>query len=111
MKRFINVILLLFLSVPLKTMAATIVIPETGDSSGWAVIFLTASLLILVVLVVWLLKSSYRLKEIINDVNTDGKNWLNSHLKDLDRQQVNILINRQHEVRNQPVNDKNQNEQ
>jgi anionic cell wall polymer biosynthesis LytR-Cps2A-Psr (LCP) family protein len=111
MKRFTSVILLLSLSASFKTMAAAVEIPESGDSSVGAVIFLTGSLLILVLLVLWLLKSSYHLKETIDDVNTDGKNWLNNHLKDLDSQQVNILIKRQHEVRSGPVKDENQNKQ
>lgn len=111
MRRLISVILLLLLLVPGKVMAATAVIPETEDSSWGTAILLTGSLLILVLLVLWLLKSSYRLKETANDVNTDGKTWLNNHLKDLDSPQVNMLIKRQHTSRNQPVNDENQNKQ
>lgn len=110
MKRFISVILLLSLMF-VKAMAETSVISETEDSSWGIAISLIGSLLILVLLVLWLLKSSYRLKQTINNVNTDGKNWLNTHLKDLDSQQVNILIKRQHWMRNQPVNDENKNNQ
>lgn len=110
MRRLISVILLLLLLVPGKVMAGIAVVPETEDSS-WGTAILTGSLLILVLLVLWLLKSSYRLKETTNDVNTDGKTWLNNHLKDLDSPQVNMLIKRQHTIRNQPVNDENQNKQ
>ena len=108
MKKFISVILLLSLLMSGKVMAATAVLPETEDSSWGAAILLAGSLLILVSLVLWLLKNSYRLKETINDVDTDGKNWLNSHLKDLDSQQINLLIKRQRGMRNQPVNGENQ---
>jgi hypothetical protein len=108
MKRFVSVILLLSL-LPGKIMAETTVLSQTEDSSWGATILLAASLLILVLLVLWLLKNSYRLKETINDVNIDGKNWLNIHLKDLDSQQINILIKRQQGMRRQPVNDENQN--
>ncbi|MES2427076.1 MAG: hypothetical protein V4560_08880 [Bacteroidota bacterium] len=108
MKKFISVILLLSLLMSGKVMAAIAVLPETEDSSWGAAILLAGSLLILVLLVLWLLKNSYRLKETINDVDSDGKNWLNSHLKDLDSQQINLLIKRQQEMRNQPVNGENQ---
>jgi len=110
MKRFISVILLLAL-MSVKTMAETSVISQKEDSSWGIAILLIGSLSILVLLVLWLLKSSYRLKQTINNVNPDGKNWLNTHLKDLDSQQVNILIKRQHWMRNRPVNDENQNNQ
>lgn len=111
MKQSISVILLLSLLMPGKTMAETPVIPQTEDSSWGVVLLLAGSLLILVLLVLWLLKSSYRLKETTNDLNTDGKTWLNNHLKDLNSPQVNILIKRQHTSRNQSVNDENQNKQ
>ncbi|GAB2977445.1 hypothetical protein GCM10027049_10710 [Mucilaginibacter puniceus] len=84
-----------------KARAETIVISQTEDSSWGVMLLLAGGLLILVLLALWLLKNSYRLKDTINDVDTDGKNWLNSHLKDLDSQQVNQLINRQQAMRKQ----------
>jgi hypothetical protein len=111
MRQFISVILLLSLLMPGKAMAETPVIPQTEDSSWGVVLLLAGSLLILVLLVLWLLKNSCRLKETTCDVDTDGKNWLNRHLKDLDSQQVNLLIKRQHGMRNQLVNGENQNKQ
>ncbi|MCO5948615.1 hypothetical protein [Mucilaginibacter flavidus] len=110
MKRSISVILFLSLTSG-KIMAETSVISQTEDSSGGVAILLAGSILILVLLVLWLLKNSYRLKETINDVDTDGKKWLNNHLKDLDGQQVNILIKRQHTIRNQQIRVENQNKQ
>jgi cyanate permease len=110
MKRLVSVVFLLSLMLG-KAIAETTVIPQTEDSSWGVVLLLAGSLLILVLLVLWLLKSSYRLKETTSDVNTDGKTWLNNHLKDLNSPQVNILIKRQHRMRNQSVNDENQNKQ
>ena len=92
-------------------MAETSVTPQPEDSSWGLAILLAGSSLLLVVLVLWLLKNSYRLKESTNDVDTDGKNWLNSHLKDLDSQQVNLLIKRQHAMHKQPLRVENQNKQ
>lgn len=111
MRQFISVILLLSLSTLGKAMAEAPVIHQTENSSWGVVLLLAGSLLILVLLALWLLKNSSRLKATTNDVDTDGKNWLNRHLKDLNSQQVNILIKRQRAVRNQPLNGENQNKQ
>lgn len=99
MKQFISVIILLWLTMPGKAMAETSVVSQPEDSSWGLAILIAGSLVILILLVLWLFENSCRLKESTNDVDTDGKNWVTSHLKDLDSQQVNLLIKRQHAMR------------
>ena len=111
MRRFISVLLLLSIAMSGKAMAETSVVSQPEDSSWGLAILLAGSLVILVLLVLWLLKNSYRLKESNDNVDTDGKNWVNSHLKDLDSQQVNLLIKRQHAMHKQPLRVENQNKQ
>jgi hypothetical protein len=58
------------------------------------------SIAILFALVLKLLKNNKKLNESIDTVEKDGKQWLDSNLKDLDAHQLEILIRRSNSKEN-----------
>lgn len=51
--------------------------------------------LILLGLALWLFRSSNVLDENVSENELDGKRWLNSHLNDLETNQLDVLIHRE----------------
>lgn len=102
MKR--NIIFFIALSFldPGRVIAQPAIAGQKEDSATDLVAVLAFGLLILVVLTLWLLKNSYRLKETVENSETNGEAWLNRHLRDLDTHQLDILIKR-HSLINNPV--------
>jgi hypothetical protein len=69
-------------------------IAQDSDPDGLGEIFFVLIILILLLLALWILKNSYRLKENVDSKELDGKDWLNSHIKDMEPDQLTTLINR-----------------
>lgn len=67
--------------------------PIIQQSIDPGVALLCFLLLILVVLALWLLKSSGRLK-MMDQIEPDGPDWITKHLNDLETQQLDKLITR-----------------
>lgn len=57
-------------------------------------IFFTLFILALLLLVLWLLKNSNRLNDYVNTNEPDGREWLISHIKDLETEELEKLIKR-----------------
>lgn len=74
------------------TKDATIV--QESDPGEFGEIFFVLIILILLLLALWILKNSYRLKENVESKESDGKDWLNNHIKDMEPDQLTTLINR-----------------
>lgn len=110
MKR--NRILLIALPVliPGQVIAQAAIAHQPEESSMSLTILIVLCLLILVLLTLWLFKNSSRLEETVESSETNGKVWLNSHLKDLDKHQLDILIKRHQLMSNPSLNDEKPNE-
>jgi cytochrome c oxidase cbb3-type subunit 1 len=67
--------------------------PSTNQSA-LVVILILAVLLILAGLALWLFGSSSHLQKLAQQPDEDGDSWLRKHLKDLNKQQLEILIKR-----------------
>lgn len=68
--------------------------PELNANSTGEEIFFTLVILILILLAFWLLKNSNLLSKTENTDEKTGRQWLDSHLKDLDAGQLQMLIKR-----------------
>lgn len=75
-----------------------IIKPPSADSFGLEII-LVFSIVILFDLVLRLIKNIKKLNETINTVEKDGKQWLDSNLKDLDAHQLEMLIKRNNSLK------------
>lgn len=71
---------------------SNIIKPPSTDSFLLGI--LIVSIAILFALVLKLIKNNEKLNETINTVEKDGKQWLDSNLKDLDAHQLEMLIKR-----------------
>jgi len=69
-------------------------IAQEPNSDGIGEIFFVLVILILLLLALWILKNSYRLKENVDSEELDSKEWLNSHIKDMEPDQLATLIHR-----------------
>ncbi|HEY4327561.1 MAG TPA: hypothetical protein VGN20_26485 [Mucilaginibacter sp.] len=105
MKRNMIFLVTLPVLIPGQLIARPAIANQTEDSSTGLIVVLALGLLILVVLTLWLLKSSYSLTETVENSETNGKVWLTNHLKDLDHHQLDILIKRHSLMSNQPLKD------
>ena len=111
MKRNIILLFTLPLLVPGQVMGQPIVADQADDSSTGLIVMLLFGLVILALLTVWLFKNSSRLAETEQNEETNGKTWLDSHLKDLDDHQLDILIKRHPLMKNPSLNDEKPNQQ
>jgi hypothetical protein len=68
------------------------VVKETESHWSGINLLLAAAILILLLLALWLLKSSTRLENTVDNTETSGGNWLKNHLNELDINQLEILI-------------------
>ncbi|MFB9843788.1 hypothetical protein [Mucilaginibacter ginsenosidivorans] len=71
-------------------------IAQESHPDGLGETFFVLIILILLLLALWILKNSYRLKENIESKELDSKDWLNNHIKDMEPDQLTTLINRGH---------------
>lgn len=71
-------------------------IAQESDPDGFGEIFFVLIILILLLLALWILKNTYRLKENVDSKELDGKHWLKDHIKDMEPDQLTTLINRGH---------------
>ncbi|HEY9534529.1 MAG TPA: hypothetical protein VIQ77_08340 [Mucilaginibacter sp.] len=101
MRRNIILLFTLPLLIPGQVMGQPVAAGQTDDSSTGLIVVLVFGLVILVLLTLWLFKNSSRLAETEQNQETNGKIWLESHLKDLDDHQLDILIKR-HPLMNNP---------
>jgi hypothetical protein len=110
MKR--NIILFIAVSamIPGQVIGQTANANQSENSSTGLIVLLAFGLLILMVLTLWLLRNSYRLKQTIENTEANGKVWLNNHLKDLDTHQLDILIKRHPLMSNTALKDEKPNE-
>jgi cyanate permease len=69
-------------------------IAQDSDPDGLGEIFFVLTILILLLLALWILKNTYRLKENVDSKELDSKDWLNNHIKDMEPDQLTTLINR-----------------
>jgi len=69
-------------------------IAQESDPNGLGEMFFVLIILILLLLALWILKNSYRLKENVDSKELDSKDWLNNHIKDMEPDQLATLINR-----------------
>lgn len=111
MKRNIILLIVLTILIPRMVIGQATMANQPDDSSMGLPVLLVFCLLILVVLTLWLFKSSSRLAEVVEDRETNGEVWLKSHLKDLDNHQLDILIKRQPIMRTPSLNDEKPNKQ
>lgn len=86
-------------------MTSTLQLNHTGSNLPWEILIFGLIIVILLVLAIWLLKSSNRLEDTIDDSETNGKKWIKSHLKDLDHHQLDILIKHHSLTVSQPLQD------
>lgn len=101
MRRNIILLFTLPLLIPGQVMGQPVAAGQMDDSSTGLIVVLVFGLVILVLLTLWLFKNSSRLAETEQNQETNGKIWLESHLKDLDDHQLDILIKR-HPLMNNP---------
>ena len=83
---------------------------QPEDSSTGLFVVLALGLLMLMILTLWLLKNSNRLKETVESTETNEKVWLKNHLKDLDNHQLDILTKRHPLMSNTALKDEKPNE-
>ncbi|CAN5276484.1 hypothetical protein BH09BAC6_BH09BAC6_31640 [soil metagenome] len=69
-------------------------LPVAQNRDGAGEIFLVSIILILLLLALWILKNSYLLRENVNTKEIDGKEWLDNHIRDMEPDQLQTLINR-----------------
>jgi|GEM_PF-1988070 hypothetical protein len=69
-------------------------IVQDPNPDGIGELFFVLIILILLLLALWILKNSYRLKENVDNKELDSKEWLNNHIKDMEPDQLATLINR-----------------
>ena len=69
-------------------------IVQGPNSDGIGEMFFVLVILILLLFALWILKNSYRLKENVESEELDSKEWLNSHIKDMEPDQLATLIHR-----------------
>lgn len=69
-------------------------IVQESNSFGIGEFLFVCIILILLLLVLWILKNSYRLKQNVESKKLDGKEWFNSHINDMEPDQLTSLINR-----------------
>jgi uncharacterized membrane protein len=75
-------------------MTKDLTIAHEPNPDGIGEIFFVLIILILLLLALWILKNSYRLKENVDSKELDSKEWLNNHIKDMEPDQLETLINR-----------------
>jgi hypothetical protein len=75
-------------------MTKDLTIAQEPNPYGIGEIFFVLIILILLLLALWILKNSYLLKENVDSKELDSKEWLNSHIKDMEPDQLETLINR-----------------
>ena len=68
-------------------------IAQESDPDGLGEMFFVLIILILLLLALWILKNTYRLKENVDCKELDSKDWLNNHIKDMEPDQLATLIN------------------
>jgi hypothetical protein len=68
-------------------------IAQESDPDGFGEIFFVLMILILLLLALWILKNTYRLKDNVDCKALDSKDWLNNHIKDMEADQLATLIN------------------
>lgn len=73
-------------------MTSILQVNQTDNNLPWEILIFGSVIVILLILAIWLLKSSNRLEGTIDHSETSCKTWLRNHLKDLDHHQLDILI-------------------
>lgn len=110
MRRNIIFFIALASLIPCQIMAQSTASDPAENSSTGLIVLLTFCLLILVILTLWLLKNSYRLKETVENPGINGEVWLNRHIRDLENHQLDILIKRHPLASNDSLKDEKPNE-
>lgn len=98
---FATLLTLLIISFNIEQAIAqenNIIKPPSTDSFVPGII-LVLSIVILLALVLRLIKNNERLNETVNTAEKDGKQWLDSNLKDLDAHQLEMLIKRSNSLK------------
>lgn len=88
-------------------MTSTLQVNQTDNNLPWEILIFGSVIVILLILAIWLLKSSTRLEDTINHSDTNSKTWLKIHLKDLDHHQLDILIKHYSLNVSNPIQDTN----
>jgi hypothetical protein len=78
----------------INAMAANPTIVQGPPNEVGLDIFFTLFILALLLLALWLIKNSALLNDNVNTNEPDGKEWLISHIKDLETEELEKLIKR-----------------
>jgi di/tricarboxylate transporter len=88
---------------------ASAVVPISNANETWVGIVLGLVILVLMLLVLWLIKNSNRLKDDVDSPESNTGEWLNKHVNDLESDQLEILISRVNKQQQEEYNNLNPN--